>query len=369
MSGKTLTDEEESFFDSLEKQFIEPTGEEKKNTTDPDKLSPMDQLSRIEFSDVLVETDVVYHTVGGRELRCDIYSKPSAEGFPSIEGGKRVGVCVIYGGGWIQGDKSVPYLYGCELARAGYVAVVPEYRLAPKDRWPAMLHDCKACVRWMRAEATRLNISADHIATQGNSAGGQLALMLAGTSASSHPEFEGESAHNDHSSAVQACVAVYPCTDARSTRGHDRASLGIAKLVREMVMREGHTRKELEEFSPIVHVHADFPPTCFLHGNADSIVSPLDSMNMYSELHRLGAHAELHMIAHAPHSISRDPLLGGAIHCTMLTFFDRLFRPEATAFMIDPRAQAGVVQQQVVQAAQAALEAKAATRMAIKSRL
>ena len=98
---------------------------------------------------------------------------------------------MIYGGGWVSGGKHVPFLFGCHLARAGYVAVVPEYRLAPQDRWPACMHDVKACVRWMRRSAGRLGISAQHIACQGNSAGGHLALMLAGTNAHDHPELEG----------------------------------------------------------------------------------------------------------------------------------------------------------------------------------
>jgi hypothetical protein len=186
--------------------------------------------------------------------------------------------------------------------------------------------------------------------------------MLAGTTAATHPEFEG-TGHTEQPSAVQACMAVYPATDIRLTRGIDRVSVGLSKHVREMVMPAGHTQRDLENFSPIVHANADFPPTCFFHGNADNIVSPMDSLKMYKELHQLGAHAELHMIAHAPHSISRDPLLGASINHTMITFFDRLFRPETTGFRLDAQAQAGMVEKGAVEAAQAALEANATAQL------
>lgn len=186
---------------------------------DPDKLSPSDELTRTRWPDVKIEKDVVYSSVGGRELRCDVYTKQSAQGFPALPSGKRVGVCVIYGGGWIAGNKNVPFLFGCHLASAGYVAVVPEYRLAPKDRWPACLHDVKACVRWMRANADRLGISADHIACQGNSAGGQLALMLRGPTQRTTPTWrEAPGA----TSIPARCRRAWPSTPPRtpaSTRG------------------------------------------------------------------------------------------------------------------------------------------------------
>ena len=46
---------------------------------------------------------------------------------------------------------------------------------------------------------------------------------------------------------------------------------------------------------------AEFPPTCFLHGNGDTLVTASDSFKMYEELNSRGAHAELHMFASAPH--------------------------------------------------------------------
>lgn len=158
-------------------------------------------------------------------------------------------------------------------------------------------------------------------------------------------------------------MALYPATDAREYKGHDKASVSLAKLVKSVVMPVGHSKRDIENFSPITHASADFAPTCLIHGNADDVVSPMDSFKMYEELHRVGAHAELHMLDHAPHSISRDPVLAPVINKIMIGFFDRIFRPEETAFQIDVHGQVGVVDKNAVLAAQGALDAKAEAQL------
>ena len=58
------------------------------------------------------------------------------------------------------------------LAEKGYVAVTVSYRLAPKYPFPAAIHDTKAAVRWLRANAKKYNIDPDRIGVTGGSAGG-----------------------------------------------------------------------------------------------------------------------------------------------------------------------------------------------------
>ena len=142
-----------------------------------------------------------------RELLCDVFTPPdSAPAFPNLPDGLRVGVLVIHGGGWMTGEKEQLEGYAISLGRKGYVCVTNSYRLASEPaarpeqqenpasmtnqgeagghfaaeegKWPAMIHDCKAAVRWMRANCGELGISPDHIAVTGNSAGGHLSLMV-----------------------------------------------------------------------------------------------------------------------------------------------------------------------------------------------
>jgi acetyl esterase/lipase len=56
--------------------------------------------------------------------------------------------------------------------------VACEYRLSGEAHWPAQIHDVKAALRWMRANANRLGIDANKLYVTGNSAGAHLALML-----------------------------------------------------------------------------------------------------------------------------------------------------------------------------------------------
>lgn len=118
--------------------------------------------------------NVVFGRGGGRDLRCDIY-KPAA---PSAH---RTAVLMIHGGAWVRGDKSAMQPQAECLVRRGYVCVALEYRLTQESPWPAQIHDVKAGMRWLRANANDLNVDPEKIAVLGNSAGAYLALMLAAT--------------------------------------------------------------------------------------------------------------------------------------------------------------------------------------------
>ncbi len=152
---------------------------------------------------VEVEPGVVFGTGGGRELKCDIYHPPAA-----VKNG--LGVLLVHGGGWVQGDRSELRGYGILLGRKGYTCVASEYRLVTESPWPACLHDVKTAIRWMRANAERLGIDPAKIVIEGNSAGAHLVLMAAGTPGV--PEFEGEGGNAGVSTSVAAVIAFYPPT-------------------------------------------------------------------------------------------------------------------------------------------------------------
>lgn len=118
---------------------------------------------------------------GGRDLHADIYRPEQANG---------AGVLMIHGGGWRMGSKDMLPPQAGALAGHGFTCVAVEYRLTPESPWPAQIHDVKAAMRWFRANAAGLGVDPDKIAVVGNSAGGHLALMLAGTPAVA--EFEGD---------------------------------------------------------------------------------------------------------------------------------------------------------------------------------
>ena len=119
----------------------------------------------------VVEQDVVYTKAGADELKLDIARPPGKDGvFPAV--------LVIHGGGWTGGNKSdVGPIMG-QFTKRGYVAVSPQYRLTPRNVFPAQVHDVKAAVRYLKTNAKKYQIDPDRIGAIGFSAGGHLALML-----------------------------------------------------------------------------------------------------------------------------------------------------------------------------------------------
>ncbi len=97
------------------------------------------------------------------------------------------------------------------MAQRGFVAVTVTYRLTPKYVFPAQIEDCKAAVRWLRANAKTYHLNTDAIGAVGFSAGAHLSCLL-GT-ADKSANLEGNGGNPDQSSRVQAVVSYFGPTD------------------------------------------------------------------------------------------------------------------------------------------------------------
>lgn len=253
---------------------------------------------------VSVEQGIVFGTGGGRELRCDIYRPPASVA-------RDTGVLLIHGGGWRQGDRSQLRGFGILLGREGYPCVATEYRLTGESTWPAQVHDVKACLRWMKANASDLGINPGKIVVEGNSAGAHLALIAAGTP--NLPAFEGDGGNAGVDTSVAASIAIYPPTDLQRDLGD---------AIR-LLMGDGDTPTAREAASPLTHARAGHPPTLLIHGNADEVVPWSDSLRMYEALEKAGVPVELHMYAKQPHAFDADPYLGRQVAAIMAGFINR----------------------------------------------
>jgi acetyl esterase len=90
--------------------------------------------------------------------------------------------CVVnfHGGGWVQGNpEQSAWLASRVAVRARAVVISPSYRLAPEDVFPAGLDDCWSSVTWIVEHADELGIDPARIAVMGDSAGGNLAAVVA----------------------------------------------------------------------------------------------------------------------------------------------------------------------------------------------
>ena len=96
--------------------------------------------------------------------RLDVYLPLGADGPAPV-------AIFLHGGGFIRGDKADRYHVGDYFSRHGILAVLPNYRLGPRHRWPAGAEDVAAALGWARAHVARHGGNPDHIVLVGESAG------------------------------------------------------------------------------------------------------------------------------------------------------------------------------------------------------
>jgi acetyl esterase/lipase len=189
----------------------------------------------------------------------------------------RPAVVIIHGGSWQRGDRARMARIAGGLADAGFVAVNIEYSLAPRYRFPAQLHDCRAAVLWIREHAAALNVDPERIGAFGYSAGGHLALLLATTGRS-----------QSDPARIQAVVAGAPPANLAAMPGP--ADRTLRRLL-------GADREEAPELyrqaSPVAHVSADDPPAFLYHGRYDWVVPFTQSEDMARRLRAAGVTVEL----------------------------------------------------------------------------
>ena len=256
---------------------------------------------------VTIESDVVFGTGGGRELRCDIYTPPGlVEAAPAV--------ILVHGGGWQSGDRTQLRGYGILLGRLGYVCVAPEYRLTPESPWPAQIHDVKAAIRWVRAQSDRLGIDPDRIALEGNSAGAHLALLAATTPGDDR--FEGDGGSPGVDTSVRAVMAVYPPT----AFSHGPRTPGAVPLA---ALTDSGDDETAHAASPLSYVSPHHPPTLLIHGTADTTVPPKASLLLYQALVEAGVPVDLHFYAEQPHAFDALPAFGRQCAAEMGLFLSR----------------------------------------------
>lgn len=251
--------------------------------------------------------DVVYATITNaegdeRELKLDA-------AFPKQGGDKPLpAIIYIHGGGWNTGTRNAGWPFTVAFANGGYVAVTIDYRLSPEATFPAAVHDCKAAVRFLRANAEQLGIDPERIGVWGHSAGGHLSSMVALTG--DDKDLEGTVGTTGVSSKVACFVSV----------SGPSALPGVAggNLVDEFL---GGTRDERVELavqaSPVTHVDAGDPPALLVHGTKDVVVNIRQAELLQEKLTSAGVKSELYVVEGDDHSI-RDK----AAYEKIAAFFD-----------------------------------------------
>lgn len=235
---------------------------------------------------------LVYARYGARELQLDLYRpKARTQPLPAI-------VC-IHGGGWSKGDRSSMGNLAQALASKGYVAVTVSYRLSGEAKFPAAEQDCKAAVRWLRANADAYGIKKDAIGVTGMSAGGHLAALL--STSGGVKELEGSGGHAEQSSTVQAGLAMGAQSDLESARIGELSSKADDPYYRVFLgTPQAESPHVYAMASPRHHLDKSDPPLVFMAGELDDPSTHADDMR--ADLTKLGIATDLVLIPQAPHS-------------------------------------------------------------------
>lgn len=260
---------------------------------------------------VPTHADLSYAEIEGHPLMLDLYL-PAASAAPTPL------VVWIHGGGWSGGSRYPPPAFALQLVSRGVAVASVSYRLSGQSgQWgtasvhfPAQIHDVKAAIRWLRAQAVTYQIDPDLIGVWGSSAGGHLAA-LTGT-AGNAPALEGSvGSHPGESSAVQVVVDYYGPTDILQMQldittppgsifNHDAPDSPESRLIGfdQPGQGIGVLRANLDnpappfpalaalaqQVSPQTWLDAADPPFLIVHGDVDTSVPIAQSVRLHTAL-------------------------------------------------------------------------------------
>jgi acetyl esterase/lipase len=219
----------------------------------------------VEIADAAIERDLVYKRINGRALTLDLYCPQNASGPSPV-------ILWINAGGWSHGRKD-QYIPVIRLLSDGYAVASIELRLSGEAPFPAQIEDCKAAVRWLRANAAKYNLDADRIGAAGHSGGGHLSALL-GTSGGVQ-ELEGSGDSMSYSSRVQAVCDVSGPSDLLRLY-HDASDPSTGTKPRAISYIDAFLGGPAEQnktkaiaASPITYVSKDDAPFLIIHGEKD----------------------------------------------------------------------------------------------------
>ena len=208
--------------------------------------------------------------------RLDVYAPP-VDGAASRMAAPVV--VFVHGGSWRSGDKAAYSWAGRALAAQGFLTVLPNYRLVPEGRYPAMVEDAAAALRWARDNAGTYGGDGSRLAATGHSAGAYNAAQ-----AVLAPEF-GVGGAVDALVVMSGPVDFLPL-DTDSTIAAFGHLSGDALRATQPVLRAGE---------------GALPPTLIIHGTGDDTVEPRHAVALDAAIRAAGGRSELRLYEGVDH--------------------------------------------------------------------
>ncbi|AWM29584.1 alpha/beta hydrolase [Sinorhizobium fredii] len=221
----------------------------------------------------------------------------------------------VHGGGWRLAPKYNYQHIGPYLAARGYAVFAPTYRLAKAElpSYPAAVHDVRAAVQFIRAEAENLGLDGSRLALLGDSSGAHLAALVAlAGDLSLFKAISPNGGLDRWSAGVKACIPVYGIFDLAAQWQHDQAVRFDDHIVERFLgERLVNDRRPYFDASPLSHVSAKRRDTAFLvaWGTGDDVVDPARQSEAFVlALKQAGIFVRSVPVPFAPHYWISDPL-------------------------------------------------------------
>ena len=228
----------------------------------------------------------------------------------------------IHGGAWRAGSKD-----RCRATRfleQGFVVASINYRLSQHAIFPAQIIDCKAAIRYLRANAKTYRIDPDRIGVWGSSAGGHLVALL-GTTGDVKKFDKGPNLK--YSSRIQAvCDFFGPTNFAKigsfpSTMDHNAPDSPESKLLGAPVQE---AKEAVRNADPITYVTKDDPPFLIVHGDKDPLVPINQSVILDEALKKANVKTTFHTVKGGGHGF-KDPQVDRMVN----KFFNKTLKPKS----------------------------------------
>jgi acetyl esterase/lipase len=250
---------------------------------------------------------------------------------PKIEKPTYPVVVIIYGSAWYGNNMKGSDLntLGKALLDAGFAVVMPNHRSSRDAIFPAQVHDIKATIRFIRANAKQYQIDTSFVGITGSSSGGNLAAM-AGTSrfvknytlGTETVDIEGNiGKHTTYSSSVDAVVDWFGPTNMLvmdSCGGtdfvHNDANSPASHYI-GVPIQENKNKCLLA--SPTTYIDANDPPFLIFHGDKDRVVPHCQSQILYDALQKTKVPSQFVLIPEGQHG----PGVYTEVHIKMMVDF------------------------------------------------
>jgi acetyl esterase/lipase len=248
-------------------------------------------------------------------------------------------VLFVHGGSWMMGDKREqgrPMLH--EFVRRGWIAVVPNYRLAPRHPWPAQIEDVTRALGWVKKNIANHGGDPERVVVSGGSAGGQLAALVAlsAKDATWRPDDMADVA--DWS--VRGAMAFYGVLETTGDDAHWRGlGRGIRILLEHRIVQAPYEGNEplYRAMSPFDRIGADAPPFFVVQGRNDTLVDVQVARDFVTKIRRVANapvyYVELPFTQHA-FDISASPRTSATTRAAVAFAESVVRRPRLTPSLV-----------------------------------